>query len=185
MIRLILLSTGFIGITASLLWTLGAPPQPQEPLVNEVSRSEPAPLAIAPVEAPALVATRPQARPVTIAAPEPAPRPVAATPVIRQTATPQSSDQDDVTNALRAMAYGIVNELKKPAPAGYKPVAAPAPAFAGQTYTVQEGDSLNGIAFRFFGTTVAYLEILAANEDVLTDPAQLSAGMVLRIPDRP
>lgn len=185
MIRLILLSTGFIGITASLLWTLGAPPQPQEPLVNEVSRSEPAPLAITPVIAPTQASTRPQARPVTISAPEPAPRPVVQTPVIRQAATSPSGDQDEVANALRAMAYGIVNELKKPAPAGTKPAAAPAPTFAGQTYTVQDGDSLNGIAFRFFGTTVAYLEILAANEDVLTDPAQLTAGMVLRIPDRP
>jgi len=64
------------------------------------------------------------------------------------------------------------------------PVASTAPPASNvRTYTVQPGDSLPGIAFRYYGSTVAYLQILAANTDVLSDPAQLAAGMVLRIPD--
>lgn len=63
-------------------------------------------------------------------------------------------------------------------------VAAPAPpADTMRTYTVKEGDSLPGISFRFYGTTVAYLQILSENPDVLPDPADLRAGMTLRIPD--
>ncbi len=63
------------------------------------------------------------------------------------------------------------------------PAPTPTPRAPERTYTVQPGDSLPGIAFRYFGSTVAYLQILAANGDVLSDPAQLTAGMVLRIPD--
>ena len=90
-----------------------------------------------------------------------------------------------MSDAIRAMAMGIVNELQKPAPGNGQPptLTTAAPAFSGQTYTVQAGDSLPGIAFRFYGTTVAYLDILDANRDTLSDPGDLAAGMVLRIPD--
>jgi len=105
-------------------------------------------------------------------------------------AAPQPSAEDDVMRALREMSYGIVSELQKPVA---NPQATPRPQTAAtrpaaeqgapsRTYTVQAGDSLPGIAFRFYGTTVAYLQILEANRDLLTDPSQLSAGMTLRIP---
>lgn len=177
MIRLILLSTGFIGITASLLWTLGEAPTPPG-FSDEVSRAEPAPLSLQPAVAPpALAVVRPQARPDLPAA---APPPIASAPVAAPT-----KDQDPVSDAIRAMAMGIVNELQKPAPGNGQPptLTTAAPAFSGQTYTVQAGDSLPGIAFRFYGTTVAYLDILDANRDTLSDPGDLAAGMVLRIPD--
>lgn len=188
MIRLILLSTGFIGVTAALLWTLGQPPAPDHGTMNEVSRSEPTPLTFSSVvPGPTASTIRPKARPVVLTAPA---EPDAEPPVIAKSVEPapaQTEALDPVTNALRAMSYGIVSELQKPvqpsAPA--TTVASTANTFSGQTYTVQQGDSLPGIAFRFFGTTVAYLDILAANEDVLTDPGDLQAGMVLRIPTNP
>jgi nucleoid-associated protein YgaU len=116
--------------------------------------------------------------------------PVAEPVAIAKAAVPAPAPTealDPVTDALRAMSYGIVSELQKPVqtPAPKTTVASTTKAFGGQTYTVQQGDSLPGIAFRFFGTTVAYLDILAANEDVLTDPGDLQAGMVLRIPTNP
>ena len=49
-----------------------------------------------------------------------------------------------------------------------------------RTYTVQPGDSLPGIAFRFYGTTVAYLQILDANQDVVRSPADLK-GLRIRL----
>ncbi|MCT4553184.1 MAG: LysM peptidoglycan-binding domain-containing protein [Pelagimonas sp.] len=96
----------------------------------------------------------------------------------------------DVMGALRAMSYGIVKELQKPTDqTGNAPVATltPAPvtptAPVERTYLVQKGDSLPGIAFRYYGTTVAYFELLEANADLLTTPSDLRAGMTLRIPD--
>lgn len=181
MIRLILLSTGFIGITAALLWTLGEAPAPAG-LSNEVSRAGPAPLALETVAiAPDFEQVRPQARPADLPSLSPAMRTSAFD------AVPPTSKPDPVSDAIRAMAMGIVNELQKPAPdAPVQPkLPTAAPALSGQPYTVQPGDSLPGIAFRFYGTTVAYLDILAANQDTLTDPSQLAEGMVLRIPDLP
>ncbi|MFY0624075.1 MAG: LysM peptidoglycan-binding domain-containing protein [Pelagimonas sp.] len=90
---------------------------------------------------------------------------------------------DEVMKALRAMSLGIVQELQKPK--GWA-VAAPEPvktAVATRTYDVKQGDSLPGISFRFYGTTVGYLQILEANKDILPHPSDLQAGMTLRIPD--
>lgn len=107
------------------------------------------------------------------------------------TSIAQVVTEDDMSDVMRNMSLGIMRELRKSdldvptteiMPTSVQPDIAPfVPAV--RTYDVQEGDSLPGIAFRFYGTTVAYLKILQANEDVLSDPSQLSAGMVLRVPE--
>lgn len=52
----------------------------------------------------------------------------------------------------------------------------------GQTYTVQEGDSLSAIARKLYGNANRWQEIFEANRDQLDDPDLIKAGQVLRIP---
>ncbi len=51
-------------------------------------------------------------------------------------------------------------------------------------YTVQFGDSLPLLASRFLGDREAYLSIYTANLDVLSNPADVAPGLVLKIPAR-
>lgn len=64
------------------------------------------------------------------------------------------------------------------ATAGAKTGATPAP----QTYTVQPGDTLSGIAKKFLGDANAYMDIFNANTDKLKDPNKIQPGQVLKIP---
>ena len=50
------------------------------------------------------------------------------------------------------------------------------------TYTVQAGDTLSGIAKKFYGNANDYMEIFNANRDQLTDPDKIKPGQVLKIP---
>jgi nucleoid-associated protein YgaU len=69
------------------------------------------------------------------------------------------------------------------ASAGETPTAGTgASGHAGETYTVQSGDTLSGIAKKFLGDANAYTEIFNANRDQLTDPDKIKPGQVLKIP---
>ena len=59
---------------------------------------------------------------------------------------------------------------------------APAEEPAGQTYTVQSGDSLSKIAKQFYGNANAYMRIFEANRDQLDDPNMIKVGQELNIP---
>ncbi len=62
-------------------------------------------------------------------------------------------------------------------------VAAPAPAVAGRTHTVQKGDSLYSISRQYYGTGGKVEEIVAANRGVLQDRSTpLKIGMQLKLP---
>lgn len=137
---------------------------------------------------------RPKARPRSIALLASRSAVPVVPPVVRET-------DDAVDDILRVMSRGIVQEMQKPVaptpvptptsrvvtapvvtpPAVAKPITSA--ATADRVYTVRQGDSLPGIAFRFYGSTVAYLEILEANRNVLNSPSDVRAGMTLRIPD--
>jgi LysM repeat protein len=67
-------------------------------------------------------------------------------------------------------------------PSGSPSVSATA---AGQSYTVQSGDTLSSIAERFYGSASQTDVIFQANRDQMSSPGSLSVGMVLRIPPRP
>ena len=51
-----------------------------------------------------------------------------------------------------------------------------------QSYTVQPGDTLSGIAKRIYGDAGQYMKIFNANKDKLTDPDKIKPGQELVIP---
>ena len=51
-------------------------------------------------------------------------------------------------------------------------------------YTVQEGDSLGGIAQNFYGDAAYYKVIFEANRRLLSSPNRIKVGQRLRIPTR-
>lgn len=51
-----------------------------------------------------------------------------------------------------------------------------------QVYTVQPGDSLAAIAFRFYGETLQYTAIYDANRDTISTPDKIRVGQELTIP---
>ncbi|HET8548543.1 MAG TPA: LysM peptidoglycan-binding domain-containing protein [Bryobacteraceae bacterium] len=53
---------------------------------------------------------------------------------------------------------------------------------AGQTYTVQAGDTLSKIAKQFYGDSNQYMKIFNANKDKLNDPNMIHPGQQLTIP---
>ncbi|WP_417722425.1 LysM peptidoglycan-binding domain-containing protein [Salipiger sp.] len=203
MIRLTLAVAVLVLMTGSLMLALSTTSDAPEDRA-EVSRGTPEPLSLVPaLPAPRDMAMAPQGvRPVA--------RPVAQAPAPATIAAGAVPAGSDGMEAIRAMSYSILGELKKPVgettaptdaarlqaalgaaiarPAIPAPtteparVAAAAPAPEMTTYLVQKGDSLAGIAFRFYGTTAAYPGILEENSDTLKDPSGLEAGMVLRIP---
>ncbi|MEV6521984.1 LysM peptidoglycan-binding domain-containing protein [Longispora sp. NPDC051575] len=67
--------------------------------------------------------------------------------------------------------------LEAPAPAAAEPAAA---APAAQTYTVVDGDTLWGIAERFYGDGNQYQKIASANG--IANPDLINAGQTLTIP---
>jgi nucleoid-associated protein YgaU len=79
-------------------------------------------------------------------------------------------------------------EARSDAPAPARPGAdalagaVPRPADRPETYVVQPGDSLAGIAYRFYGETMAYLAIYDANADSLPSPDVIRVGQRLRLP---
>ncbi len=50
------------------------------------------------------------------------------------------------------------------------------------TYTVQSGDTLGGIAKKLYGNASKYMVIFNANTPMLKDPNKIYPGQVLRIP---
>jgi LysM repeat protein len=54
-----------------------------------------------------------------------------------------------------------------------------------RTYTVQAGDTLSSIAKLVYGRSGLWTLIFEANRDLLSDPAKIRPGQVLRIPPQP
>ena len=75
-------------------------------------------------------------------------------------------------------------------PAPHRPAAAKQPIRLGahraaRTYTVQPGDTLAGIAQRFYGQAIAWPWLYDVNRAVITDPGLISPGLVLDVPPNP
>jgi LysM repeat protein len=100
-----------------------------------------------------------------------------------QGAAPNDAIKNKVWDQIKAVDPGysdltceISIDSSLPAPAEAAAVA------AGQTYTVQPGDSLSKIAKHFYGDASDYMRIFEANKDQLDDPNKVQVGMELNIP---
>jgi len=58
----------------------------------------------------------------------------------------------------------------------------PTPDTAVTTYTVRAGDTLAGVAERYYGDSIRWQVVYNANRDQLQSPMGLKVGMVLIIP---
>jgi nucleoid-associated protein YgaU len=68
---------------------------------------------------------------------------------------------------------------------GAAPSTLPGPGAAAaevQIYEVKPGDTLSGIAQKFYGKAGLYPMIFEANKDILSDPDLIKAGQKLKIP---
>jgi hypothetical protein len=65
--------------------------------------------------------------------------------------------------------------------ASYAPPAYATPA-AGRWYTVQPGDTLCGLASRYYGSAASWPQIWAANYGRVADPDVIGAGQALWLP---
>lgn len=52
------------------------------------------------------------------------------------------------------------------------------------THVVQPGETLSGIAYRYFGSASKYLDLFEANRDQLSSPNDLRPGITLKIPGK-
>jgi LysM repeat protein len=68
--------------------------------------------------------------------------------------------------------------------AGLDAAAAPV-RVAVRTYTVRAGDTLSGIAQRYYGTAADWPSLYQANRSKIRDPGLIYVGQVLRIPAEP
>ena len=72
-------------------------------------------------------------------------------------------------------------------PAGSPPAVQPPPEGESplqRSYTVQQGDTLSGLAYKFYGDSSLWRILQEANRDMLGSTDQVRTGQVLRIPFR-
>ncbi len=84
-------------------------------------------------------------------------------------------------NLVVASAAGVATSAQAPATAGAEPTPED---WQADTYTVQSGDTLGGIAKKLYGNAGKYTVIFEANKPMLKDPNKIFPGQVLRIPSQ-
>ena len=53
-------------------------------------------------------------------------------------------------------------------------------------YVTTEGDTIDSVCFQFYGSSLGYTEIvLSANPDLAFEPAYLTPGLRLTLPEQP
>ena len=70
----------------------------------------------------------------------------------------------------------VADDLKAPKP---KPEE---PKEKVEVYEIVSGDTLGGIAKRYYGKASAYMKIFEANRDIIDDPNKIYPGQKIRIP---
>lgn len=86
---------------------------------------------------------------------------------------------------VRSGSSSTAREVPKPAarPPAAPAEAAPAPAPPADTsYEIRKGDTLSGIAQRFYGDATKWRLIHEANRDVISDPDKIYPGQRITIP---
>ena len=104
-----------------------------------------------------------------------------------QGAAPNDDIKNKVWDAIKAVDPNYADltcdlSVDSSIPAPAEAAEAPAAPAAGQTYTVQPGDSLSKISLDFYGSAHHYMKIFEANKDKLDDPDHVQVGTELVIP---
>jgi nucleoid-associated protein YgaU len=74
------------------------------------------------------------------------------------------------------------NTLNQIRVAKAEPVVLPGPAAEERWHVVVSGDTLSGLAKKYYGKGSLYMKIFEANKDQLTNPDLIKVGQKLRIP---
>ncbi len=61
-------------------------------------------------------------------------------------------------------------------------LTAPAPTEKIEYYEIVSGDTLSGVAQKYYGKASAYMRIFEANREVIKDPDKIYIGQKIRIP---
>ena len=87
----------------------------------------------------------------------------------------------------RVKTDNTLNTIRIPEAPKPEPKPAPAPVAEEQSqdvfYEVQPGDTLSGIALKYYGKANEYMKIFDANRETLDNPDLIKPGQKLRIPD--
>jgi LysM repeat protein len=79
------------------------------------------------------------------------------------------------------LAKPVAAAAPQPVPAGMQAGAAPA-AGGERWHVIEKGETLSGIAKKYYGNANQYMKIFEANRDSLKDPDKIKAGAKIRIP---
>ena len=81
-----------------------------------------------------------------------------------------------VAGNVQGVAKVVANDLRAPEP---PPEEEPS---KDQFYEIVSGDTLGGVAKKFYGKSSAYMKIFEANKDIISDPNKIYPGQKIRIP---
>lgn len=87
---------------------------------------------------------------------------------------------DEATRQKLAVIVGNVRHVEAVDDSG---LSGPKSQSQPRTYEVESGDTLSGIAKKFYGDANAYNRIFEANRPMLKDPDEIYPGQVLLIPE--
>lgn len=134
---------------------------------------------VAIAEAKAAAAKHQAPPPAMVVAATPPPAPPAATP------EPEVRRAVPVGVAAAAGATDTVSAsgVQPVTPSVTAPASQAQPASGTRTHTVVKGDTLAGLAQKYYRKSNQWPKIAEANKDVLPDPTKLKLGMVLKIPE--
>ncbi|GGG69662.1 hypothetical protein GCM10011415_16410 [Salipiger pallidus] len=205
MIRMVLLSLAFLGVTAALLVVQSGYTERRgsEGRAPEVTRASLLSETVGTPEARDTAPVTPEAMPSDVdrivaqalaATPEPEPVPPTVLPEASPVLSPRGDLDDD---ALRQMTWATMARLNEAAGRSAAPglpgsllhtivqrslSGQAASKVAPETYEVQPGDSLAGIAKKIYGDINMSGPLFAANQQLLQRPDDLKAGQRLSLP---
>jgi len=77
---------------------------------------------------------------------------------------------------------GIRKPASAPAASAAAPAAESGAAEETRFYVIQKGDTLSGIAKKYYGNAMEYPQLFEANREVIEDPNKIYPGQKIRIP---
>lgn len=80
-----------------------------------------------------------------------------------------------IAGNVKGVSKVVADDLRAPEPEAE-------PETKDEFYEIVSGDTLGGIAKKFYGKAGAYMKIFEANKDIISDPNKIYPGQKIRIP---